>query len=309
MSAPHAPWGGAAASVVFHPSDPIFPAAVPTDILFMQGVFQELWGLFAVLVAVATAAYLAPLLLRWSLPATQDGIGAFRGAVKHLAVIMDGNRRYGQAKYGSATKGHWDGGKTLSNFIDWCLEADIEVLTVYAFSTENWNRSAEEIKVLMAIFEHYFTHIQQTAAEKGVRVTFLSSDPTPLPDHIAGLMRAIEEATAAGSRLRLNVCLSYGGRGEIVAACRRIAEEVAAGDLAPEDVDATTLERHLLTAGQPDPDLVLRTSGECRLSNFLLYQLAYAELAFVDKPWPAVTRDDLHSVLRQYAGRTRRYGK
>jgi undecaprenyl diphosphate synthase len=151
--------------------------------------------------------------------------------------------------------------------------------------------------------------IQSTAVEKNIRVRFLSSHPEPLPAHIQALTRTIEEATQHGASLCLNVCLSYGSRGEIVNACKSIADKVRAGELGVDQIDERLFARHLLTHDQPDPDLVLRTSGECRVSNYLLYQLAYSELAFVDKPWPAITRDDLNNVLQQYEQRHRRFGK
>eukprot|EP00667_Euglena_gracilis_P011148 EG_transcript_11371 len=295
-----------------YPSSPLIPYAVPNEVLFMQGMFQELWGLFGLFAALLGLLYLGrtvalggPRRRRPAVP--REEADAWR--VRHLAVIMDGNRRFGKSKYGVATKGHWDGGQTLADFIDWCMEADVEILTVYAFSTENWNRSTDEINSLMRIFEHFSLKIQRTAEEKGICVRFLSTDPERLPPHIQRLTRTIEEATQSYARFRLNVCLSYGGRGEIANACRQIARRVQAGELTPEDIDEQLVSDHLLTAGLPHPDLLLRTSGENRTSNFLPFQTAYSELVFVKKPWPAMTREDLRDVLDQFTQRDRRFGK
>eukprot|EP00993_Chasmostoma_nieuportense_P001986 NODE_2819_length_1084_cov_18.013584_g2689_i0.p1 GENE.NODE_2819_length_1084_cov_18.013584_g2689_i0~~NODE_2819_length_1084_cov_18.013584_g2689_i0.p1 ORF type:complete len:345 (-),score=103.89 NODE_2819_length_1084_cov_18.013584_g2689_i0:50-1027(-) len=230
-------------------------------------------------------------------------------AVRHLAVIMDGNRRYGRRKYGHTTKGHWDGGHTLVAFMDWCIEAGIQMLTVYAFSTENWKRDPSEVNALMSIFENFSIKLKKTAVEKGICVRFLTSDPLPLPPRITAVMRAVEQVSARCDKLQLNVCLSYGSRGEIAEACKSIAKDVVAGKLAIKDIDENCFGQSLLTAGLPDPDLVLRTSGESRLSNFLLWQLAYVEIVILEKNWPEMTREDLWEVLQTFAQRQRRFGK
>ena len=221
---------------------------------------------------------------------------------------MDGNRRFGRERFSDPLRGHQEGGKALSNVTAWCLERGIEVLTVYAFSTENWGRDPAEIASLMGLFCKYAENMKAEALERGVRVRVLSTDPSLLPSHVQASMRDLETATEGCDRLTLNLCVSYGGRGEIAQACKAIARQVAAGQLAPEAVDEALVGEHLLTRGLPDPDLLIRTSGECRLSNFLLYQLAYAEMVFLDKYWPQITAKDLDAILHDYVARDRRYG-
>lgn len=237
-------------------------------------------------------------------------INAFLPFTIYQSVIMDGNRRYGKAKYGSVTKGHWDGSKTLVDFSKWCLAEGVEILTVYAFSTENWNRSASEVSVLMQIFCKYCDELRVEALERGIRLQVLSTETEQIPPDVAfGIERMVNE-TKHCNNLTMNICLSYGSKGEILNACKAIANDVNEGVIKPSEITETTFERKLLTGGCPDPDLILRTSGEFRLSNFLLWQLAYAEMFFLDKQWPELTKADLLGVIREYAiNRKRRFGK
>jgi undecaprenyl diphosphate synthase len=188
------------------------------------------------------------------------------------------------------------------------MELGVSMATVYAFSTENWQRTDSEVTALMTIFAKYADTFRQEALKRNVRVQILATEAERLPPKVRLCVQALQTETAHCTAFTLNLCLSYGGRSEIVQAAQAVARQVAAGSLAVEDVDEQVFAGNLLTRTCPDPDLLLRTSGECRLSNFLLWQCAYAELFFVDKYWPQLTRQDLVQVLRQFAARGRRYG-
>lgn len=228
---------------------------------------------------------------------------------KHLAVIMDGNRRFGRERYGESLSGHRAGGQKLHDFIVWCIELGIPVLTVYAFSTENWKRDAHEVEAMMGLFIAEVPRLRDHAMRHDVRVRFLVSDASPLPADVKAATDELEELSASCTGMQLNVCLSYGGRGDIALACRHLATEAARGDLDPSTIDESIVKQALLTGELPDPDVLIRTSGERRLSNFLMFQLAYAEMFFLEQHWPAVSREDLHDVIAQYQKRQRRYGK
>ncbi|KAG3140889.1 hypothetical protein PI126_g15754 [Phytophthora idaei] len=208
---------------------------------------------------------------------------------RHIAVIIDGNRRYGKNKYGSGTRGHSDGTKTVMNFTDWCIDAGVEALTVFAFSTENWKREKAEIEALMKLVDGFIHDILGEALTRNIR--------------------EVEAKTQHCNAFYLNLCVSYGARDEIVGACKKIATEVVQGETSIDDIDEDLLGQRMLTAGLPDPDIMLRTSGELRISNFLLFQIAYAELIFMDKFWPEVTREDLQDIIVEYNRRKRRFGK
>jgi len=234
---------------------------------------------------------------------------------RHVAVIMDGNRRYGKAKYGNATRGHWDGSKKLVQFCKWCLAEKIPVLTVYAFSTENWSRPPAEVDALMAIFCKYCDELRLEAIDNGIQIRVLTTDDELLPDDVkCAINRMVTETSNFDSKncnLVLNVCLSYGSRSEIVGACRKLAASVVKNNQNPDEhITETSISQTLLTADIPDPDIVIRTSGEMRLSNFLLWQCAYSEMFFLNRQWPEITKDDLLQIIENYAkGRKRRYGK
>jgi len=228
----------------------------------------------------------------------------------HIAVIMDGNRRYGRARYGSTTRGHWDGSKTLVDFCKWCLAEGVKVLTVYAFSTENWNRTEGEVSALMRIFLRYSEEVRVEALERGIRVVVLSTEDDKFPDDVmAGLTKMVQD-TKHCQNFILNICLSYGSRGEIVNACKALASDAVQGKIAISDINEAAMETKMLTYPCPDPDIIIRTSGEFRLSNFLLWQLAYSEMFFLEKKWPELTKGDLIEVIRTFAEqRERRFGK
>lgn len=232
---------------------------------------------------------------------------------RHIAVIMDGNRRYGKRQHGEGSQGHWDGGRVLVDFVDWCIAAGVGTLTCYAFSTENWNRPKAEVDVLMTIFERYCNDIQRDAVSKGIRLRVLASDSERIPPHMRRLFAEMEAGTTTCTTINLNLCVSYGSRGEITNAVRGIAAAAAAGTLNPEDITEDLVSAHLLSGAldprDRDPDLLVRTSGEKRLSNFLLWQLAYTEIVFVDKLWPEMTQADLGECIGEFQARKRRFGK
>eukprot|EP00903_Cladosiphon_okamuranus_P015687 g14484.t1 len=221
---------------------------------------------------------------------------------------MDGNRRFGRIKYGDPLKGHSDGGKRLGEFLEWCMEAGVEMVTAFAFSTENWKRDAQEVKMLMDLVCSSCGDLMEDAVKKNMRIRVLASDATRLPERVQTAIRKAEDETRHCTGVLFNICLSYGGRQEIANACRQIAVEIASGVTSLDTVDEYAVERHLLTQGLPDPDLLIRTSGEKRVSNFLLFQMAYTELFFVDKLWPDITQEDVLGIFEAYKTRERRFG-
>ncbi len=226
---------------------------------------------------------------------------------RHVGVIMDGNGRWARARGLPRLEGHRRGAESVRAVIRACPDLGVEVLTLYAFSTENWRRPASEVAGLMELFRAYFLREADELEREGVRVTFLG-DPRRLPGDVQEMMRMLEERTRHGRRLRLVVALNYGARAEIVSAARRLAERVAAGEIAVDDVDEAAFTTALDTADLPDPDLVIRTSGEQRLSNFLLWQAAYAEFIFLEETWPEVTRESFERAIAAFRTRDRRFG-
>jgi len=225
----------------------------------------------------------------------------------HVAIIMDGNGRWAKARGLPRAFGHQRGAEAVRRTVAGAVEIGISYLTLFGFSSENWKRSAAEIDDLMALLRFYLRSEIAELDRNGVRIRVIG-DRVRLADDIVALIDEAERRTRANVRLNLTVALSYGGRSEITLAARRLAAAVKAGELAPEDIDEAAFARHLLTAGIPDPDLVIRTSGEKRISNFLLWQLAYAELVFLDRLWPDFSKGDLEDAIREYHGRDRRYG-
>jgi undecaprenyl diphosphate synthase len=226
---------------------------------------------------------------------------------RHVAVIMDGNGRWAQARGRPRLYGHHAGAKRVREIVEACPDFGVEYLTIFAFSTENWKRTQAEVSGLMKLFRRYLTREAQALFQNGVRVRFIG-DRIRLDETLVRMMDELELMTAGNSRVHLTVALNYGGRDEVARATKRLAREVAAGRLDPERVDETTLARFLDTCVLPDPDLVIRTSGEARISNFLLWQSAYAEYEFVDTLWPDFTREEFARVVGNYAGRERRFG-
>lgn len=229
---------------------------------------------------------------------------------KHVGIIMDGNGRWAKKRGLLRSKGHNEGAKTFRKIGEYAADIGIKYLTFYAFSTENWNRSTEEVSAIMNLFREYLEEAKEREGEneeKQLRLRFIG-DKSRLPDDINALIKEAEESTEKHNRVFINIAINYGGRAEIVEAARKIAELAAKGELRPEDVKEQTLSDLMYTANQPDPDLIIRPSGEYRTSNFLVWQSAYAEYIFTDVLWPDFTCDDFDRCMRIYARRNRRFG-
>lgn len=226
---------------------------------------------------------------------------------RHVAIIMDGNGRWAQARGRPRLFGHHAGAKRVREVVEACEDLGVEYLTIFAFSTENWKRTQTEVAGLMSLFRRYITQETKALNEKNVRVRFIG-DRVRLDNKLVTLMDQLETLTGDNDGVQLTIAINYGGRDEVARATRRLAEDVAAGKLNPVDVDEETLPRYLDTRVLPDPDLVIRTSGEARISNFLLWQSAYSEYEFIDTLWPDFTAEELARLCKGYGARDRRYG-
>ncbi|MCW4049616.1 MAG: polyprenyl diphosphate synthase [Candidatus Bathyarchaeota archaeon] len=231
---------------------------------------------------------------------------------QHIGVITDGNRRWAKAQNMIPWEGHWEGADNVEKFLDWCLELDIKTITLYSFSTENFNRPKEEVDELMKLFQKTLEDVIQSPRihDNKVRVRTLGRI-TQLPDKLQELILEVEEITKEYDGFYLNIAIAYGGRAEIVDAMRKLAYKVKKGEIQPDDINEEAIEANLYTAHlpNPDPDLIIRTSGEVRLSNFLVWQSAYSELFIMDVYWPAFRKIDLMRAIRGYQLRKRRFGK
>ena len=230
------------------------------------------------------------------------------GLPRHVAIIMDGNGRWATERGLPRTAGHEAGADSVREVVRACRSLGIRYLTLYSFSTENWSRPEEEVEALMILLARYLQEERDEMMGNGIRLQGIG-EIERLPPHVRTLLREVSRYTEGNDQLTLTLALSYGSRAEIVDAVRRIAGEVHAGTLAPGAIDADVISRHLYTAGTPDPDLLVRTSGELRLSNFLLWQVAYAEIYVTDVMWPDFRRPHLEVALAAYAGRQRRFGR
>ncbi|SPH17981.1 Ditrans,polycis-undecaprenyl-diphosphate synthase ((2E,6E)-farnesyl-diphosphate specific) [Defluviimonas aquaemixtae] len=228
-------------------------------------------------------------------------------APSHVAIIMDGNGRWATSRGWPRLVGHRRGAERVRGIVEAAPGLGIRYLTLYAFSTENWKRSTEEVIGLMTIFARYIQSEAERLSAEGVRLRFIGGRER-LDKKLQKLMAGIEERTAGNDRLHLTVAINYGGRDELSRAAQRIARDVAAGKLSADEVDEDALADRLDTHDLPDPDLVIRTSGETRISNYLLWQSAYAEYEFTDTLWPDFTPAELGSILSRFHGRERRYG-
>ena len=235
-----------------------------------------------------------------------DSLKAQRQA-EHVAIIMDGNGRWATQKGWPRLAGHRKGAERVKEIVRCAPDLGIRWLTIYAFSTENWKRSTEEVLGLMSIFARYIEREADRLAAESVRMRFIG-DRTRLDPKLQKLMSGIEARTAGFSRLNLTIAINYGGRDEIIRAVRKLAEDVAAGRLSPQDVTDAAITERLDTADLPDPDLVIRTSGEVRTSNFLPWQAAYSEYEFTDILWPDFTPEVLASIVARFGNRERRFG-
>ena len=236
------------------------------------------------------------------LPAT-----ATRSGPRHVAIIMDGNGRWAQARGRPRLFGHHAGAKRVKEIVRACSPLGVEYLTIFGFSTENWKRTQAEVAGLMSLFRQYIRKEARSLKAEGVRVRFIGDRPG-LDVKLQALMDELEELTAENTGVNLTIALNYGGRDEVARATQRLAQDVADGKLDPADVDQETLPRYLDTHVLPDPDLVIRTSGEARISNFLLWQSAYSEYEFIDTLWPDFSSDELARLCQNFGNRDRRFG-
>ncbi|MFQ9952376.1 MAG: isoprenyl transferase [Clostridium sp.] len=226
---------------------------------------------------------------------------------QHVGIIMDGNGRWAKKRGLPRTAGHTVGANNFRTITKYCSNIGIPYLTVYAFSTENWKRPADEVQALMKLFRQYLEEALRDFQEENIKVIFLG-DKSGFAPELQELIERTEEASAHKTGMVLNIAMNYGGRDEIAKAARELAQEVKEGKLSVGEIDEQAISNHLYTAGQPDPDLIIRPSGERRISNFLLWQSAYAEYVTMDVLWPDFKPKDLERALDEYAMRNRRFG-
>lgn len=226
---------------------------------------------------------------------------------KHIAIIMDGNRRWAKAQGKPASFGHKEGAKTLEKIVRYANKIGLGYITVYAFSTENWKRAEDEVKALMLLLQNYLDDYSKRADTENIRVKILG-DISALSEGMQKSIIKCIERTKDNTGVTFNIALNYGGRNEIVKAVKEIALQVQSSATKPEDITEEMISEHLYTKNEPDPDLVIRTSGELRLSNFLPWQSVYSELLFVQKNWPDFTEEDLDNAIIEYQKRTRKFG-
>ncbi|MDD5953314.1 MAG: isoprenyl transferase [Oscillospiraceae bacterium] len=226
---------------------------------------------------------------------------------RHVGIIMDGNGRWAQRRGLPRSAGHKEGAKNFKRIAKYCNRIGIQYLTVYAFSTENWKRPALEIKALMLLFKQYLKEALDEFEEENIQIRFLG-DTSVFSSDLQELIRQTQEAAKKQTGMVLNIAMNYGGRAELVSAVKAICAKVTSGELEQNEIDEATISQYLDTAGQPDPDLIIRPSGEYRTSNFLLWQSAYAEYLFMDILWPDFTPENLEEALDAYAHRNRRFG-
>ena len=229
---------------------------------------------------------------------------------RHIGIIMDGNGRWAKQRGLKRSEGHKQGAKVFKQICEYAREIGIEYLTFYAFSTENWKRPPDEVSAIMNLFRDYLFEAQEREDEnkkKGMQIKYIG-DRSALPEDIANLMNELEKRSDYEKKLTVNLAVNYGGRDEILRAVKEIAKKVETGEIKADDIELKEIDGNLYTAGQPDPDLIIRPSGEYRLSNFLIWQAAYSEFWFSDILWPDFTSDDLDKAIIDYAKRNRRFG-
>lgn len=226
---------------------------------------------------------------------------------RHVGIIMDGNGRWAQKRGLPRSAGHTAGAANFKTITRYCSSIGIPYLTVYAFSTENWRRPKEEVNALLMLFKQYLEEALRDFLDDDIKVRFLG-DTTAFPEELQALIAETEAVSEKRTGMVLNIAMNYGGRAELVSAARCLVEDAASGKLRPEDVTEAAFAARLSTAGQPDPDLIIRPSGEQRISNFLLWQSAYAEYVFMDILWPDFKSQDLEAAIDEYSRRKRRFG-
>ena len=226
---------------------------------------------------------------------------------EHIAIIMDGNRRWAKEKNLEVKQGHYAGAENLEKIAQYANKIGIKYMTVYAFSTENWKRSENEVKALMMILKNYIEKLLERTSANNIKINILG-DISRLEIGLQNSINKIIDKTKNNTGLTLNIAFNYGGRAEILRATKQIAEEVHEVKLDLEKIDEKCIENHLYTKGQPDPDILIRTSGEIRISNFLLWQLAYTEFIFIDKYWPDFNENDIEESIHIFQKRHRKFG-
>ena len=226
---------------------------------------------------------------------------------KHIAIIMDGNRRWAKAKGKPSSFGHKEGAKTLEKIVRYANQIGLEYITVYAFSTENWKRAEEEVKTLMMLLQNYLDKYSKRADTENIKVKVLG-DITALSEGMQKSIKECMERTQYNTGVTFNIALNYGGRDEIIKAIKQIASDIKNKKIEIEDISEEIVSNNLYTKGQPDPDLLIRTSGELRLSNFLPWQSVYSEFLFIDKNWPDFEEIDLDNAIIEYQKRNRKFG-
>lgn len=228
---------------------------------------------------------------------------------RHVAVVMDGNGRWARKRGLARTQGHAAGEDALFDTVEGAIDVGLDWLTVFAFSTENWRRPLDEVRFLMEFNEGILVRHRDDLHERGVRMRFVGRRGGRVPKRVLRRMEETEEMTRRNRDMTLTIAFNYGGRAELVDAARGLAADAAAGKILPDTIDEKRLRRYLYARDMPDPDLLIRTSGEHRISNFLLWQLAYAELYFTETLWPDFRREDLFEAIRDYQRRERRFGR
>ena len=226
---------------------------------------------------------------------------------EHIAIIMDGNRRWAREHDLETKQGHKQGAKTLENIVRYANKIGIKYMTVYAFSTENWKRTKEEVGALMLLLQNYLDDFSKRVDTENIKIKVLG-DITALSKGVQNSINKAIERTKENTGIVMNVAFNYGGRAEITYALKKIANSLMNNEITIEDIDENLISNNLYTAGQPDPDLLIRTSGELRTSNFLPWQLAFSEFYFVTKHWPDFSEEDLDEAIRAYQKRNRRFG-
>ena len=228
---------------------------------------------------------------------------------RHIAIIMDGNRRWAKEHKLDGSFGHKKGAEVLETVAKHCNKIGLEALTVYAFSTENWKRTKEEVGAILLLLNMYLDKFLKTADLENIKLRIIGDRDKNMPEEIKAKMIKMEEKTKNNTGLKFNIAFNYGGRDEIVKATQKIAEQVKEGKLKIEDITENTISNNLYTTGLPDPDLLIRTSGELRTSNFLPWQITYSEFMFLDKYWPDFTTEDIDIAINEYSKRHRRVGE
>ena len=226
---------------------------------------------------------------------------------KHIAIIMDGNRRWAKKRGKPASFGHKEGAKTLEKIVRYCNKIGIGYITVYAFSTENWKRTQEEVSALMSLFQSYLDDYSKRADSENIKVKIIGKRDG-LSERMKKSIDKCMERTKNNTGITFNIALNYGGRDELLSAIKNIAEQVKEKNIKIEDITEKMISENLYTKGQPDPDLLIRTSGELRLSNFLPWQSVYTEFMFIEKNWPEFTEEDIDEAIKVYQKRNRKFG-